>query len=273
MPNDALELLTPGEEFELQGCEDTIKAHIGAFWEVLFAFTKIQEMRLWRRDYKSFKEYCEQRWGVTAARIRQLTRAYEIKSSLTPEFAALITNEWQARELAKVPTGQRNEVVSHARSNGSVSAPALATAAQQVTAPRRQERPLIYDEIGTPITNEALPFWNRRQEVQDLLTAVSRIKVTLEKAHSTEDPLYGRVSNSVIMELSSVRQHVLEAMPYTICTVCQGNPSMQPDGCSFCTNKGLITEHQWKVQVLDEVKKLRLKQNAEYAAERDDATR
>jgi hypothetical protein len=264
--------LTGGERFDFEECESEMTNHADSFSAYMTALYRIYYHQLWRADYASFKIYCEQRWGQTYRRVKQLLQAYEIKISMPPEFAELIVNERQARELANIEPERRSAVLDNARSNGNVTAHGIAQASERLTA-RRQERMQVYDEIGTPITNDALPFWNRKQEVQDMIYSCSKIKTHIEKALSIDDPLYGRVSNGIIMELTAIRHHLLEAMPYTLCTMCQGVPSMQPKGCSFCTNKGLISEHQWKTQVLDEVKKLRLKQNAEYAAEREHATR
>lgn len=123
-----------------------------------------------------------------------------------------------------------------------------------------KQRPL--DETGTPIPDEAIPFWNRRQEVQNLLTEIISLKAKIKLAKDAEDPMYGNVSNAAIDQLSAAYQHVSEAKPYAVCTSCQGVPSFQPKGCSMCSNTGLISKWRWDTASRQEVKEMRSKVNA-----------
>lgn len=253
-----LESLTPGEQFDLEECEQKIGEGLEQFWGVLLSFSKIHEQKLWRGKYKSFTEYCEQRWGITRRRMTQLLNAHEVKTALAPEFALLITNEAQARALADVAPSRRAEVLQKLNERGAVTAKAITEEAK----PRgRVERQIILDDVGTPIPDDALPFWNRKQEAQDLLSDISRIKSILTAGRETMDPFYLRTSNATIYDLQTLYQHLLELKPYAVCTQCQGSPSLQPDGCNFCKNTGLISKHQWDTQSMAEVKAMRLKAN------------
>ena len=256
---DLLDQLTDSEEFELQECEEKIQQHLEGFWETVAAFTKIRELRLWRGKFSSMRQYCEQRWGMTDRRLRQLSDANEIRDSLPTDIADLITNERQIRALSGVEPGAREEVVRQAASQGPVTARSISEAAAK---PRgRVERVVTLDEVGTPIPDDALPFWNRKQEAQDLLSDISRIKSIVTTGRETMDPFYLHASNAVIYDLQTIYQHLLELKPYAVCTQCQGTPSLQPDGCNFCKNSGLISKHQWDTQSMAEVKAMRLKAN------------
>ena len=127
---------------------------------------------------------------------------------------------------------------------------------------KAEKPPIELDEVGTPIPTDALPFWHRREEAQKLITEVSRIKCAIEKAKNDGDPLFGKVSNAVIADLSRAYTHLLEAKPYAVCTSCMGSFSVQPKGCSTCGNKGLISKWQWETQSRKEVKDIRLRANA-----------
>lgn len=119
----------------------------------------------------------------------------------------------------------------------------------------------VFDDIGTRIPFHAIPYWKRRQEIQDMLTTLSRIKSTVERAKKEGDCMFGKVSNCAIDNLSQSYTHLLEAKPYAVCTACEGHFEVQPKGCSFCGNKGLISKWQWDVQAPKELKDLRLKAN------------
>lgn len=116
----------------------------------------------------------------------------------------------------------------------------------------------VLDDIGTEIPYDCLPFWNRRAEVQEMLTQISHIKSAIEKAKRTGDCMFGKVSNGVIDNLSLAYTQLLEAKPYAVCTTCQGRFNVQK-GCSMCGNKGLISKWQWDTQSRKEIKEIRLK--------------
>lgn len=250
--------LTLGEQSELDELEQVFSDSQEIMWRGVCALQKINELKLWRGKYRSFKDYCEQRWGLTSRRINQIFKAHDVLGNLSPEVAELITNERQARALADVAPQHREGVVRDAASRGPVTAESIGQAAK----PRgRVERQIILDDVGTPVPDDALPFWNRKQEAQDLLSDISRIKSIITTGGETMDPFYCRVGNSVIYELQTVYQLLLELKPYAVCTQCQGSPSLQPDGCNFCKNTGLISKHQWDTQSMAEVKAMRLKAN------------
>ena len=257
--------LTLGEQAELDDLERDYAQIDDGMMRGACILLKIKEGRLWRSKYKSFKDYCEQRWGLTRQRIYQMMEAYEVVGSLPDDLASLITNEGQVRALSKSPPGKRGSALRIAASRGPVTAAAIEKAADEQSKPRsiapRIERKHEYDDVGTPIPDDAMPFWKRRQEAQDLLTAVTKIKSTVTERKNVNDPFFMRISNSVIYDLQTVYQHLLECKPYAVCTTCQGTPSLQPQGCNFCKNTGLISKHQWDTQSLEEVKAMRIKDN------------
>ncbi len=76
------------------------------FVEVGMALAEIRDLRLYRREYGSFAEYCQSKWGWTRQHAYRLIEAAPIgKSNLQ------VTSLNQARELAKVEPSQRAGVV------------------------------------------------------------------------------------------------------------------------------------------------------------------
>ena len=90
--------------------------------------------------------------------------------------------------------------------------------------------------------DELLSLWARRQEAQKILTTISRLKGTLEKAQESKDKLFRAVNfNSALILCKNLYSEVLEARPYAVCPACQGLV-----GCKWCCETGLVSESRWK---------------------------
>jgi hypothetical protein len=72
----------------------------------------INERRLYRATHSTFQEYCADKWNMTAARAYQLCDAAEVMKSLPPGTSTIVDNEAKARELAKIPSEKRVEVLN-----------------------------------------------------------------------------------------------------------------------------------------------------------------
>lgn len=109
------------------------------------------------------------------------------------------------------------------------------------------------DNVGRVLTAHALPFWNRTDEVKQLLSSLSDVSRMLRAAQRDEDLMYGEVNFSAALgDLDKVMSNLSTAVPYAICTQCQG----QPKDCRLCKGKGLISKFRWDTCVPAEVKKL-----------------
>lgn len=96
------------------------------------------------------------------------------------------------------------------------------------------------DDVGRRIPDHLMELWGRRQEVQDMLTAVSRVRVALQKAQDTRDPLFSEVPYSAALaHLDQAYDAVQVAKPYAVCAVCQGH------GCKTCLQRGLLGKFRW----------------------------
>ena len=102
------------------------------------------------------------------------------------------------------------------------------------------------DAQGIPIPKEAIPYWNRRREVQELLTAISRVKCRFERAQSEGDLLFSWLSNNVIPKLESAYAAVTNAMPYAVCVECSGHA--EKIKCTVCHGTGLISKYAYDFQ-------------------------
>ena len=100
------------------------------------------------------------------------------------------------------------------------------------------------DDVGRQIPDHLLELWGRRQEVQDMLTALSRVRVALRKAQDSQDPLFSEVPfSSALAHLDQAFDAVQVAKPYAVCAVCQGR------GCKSCSDRGLLGKFRWELAV------------------------
>ena len=105
------------------------------------------------------------------------------------------------------------------------------------------------DARGEGIPPERLALWNRGQEIQDMLTALSRIKGALQKGQDLDDPLLRPVNFScALANLSQARAAIEVALRRYVCPMCHG------DGCNLCKDTGLLGQFAWDTFVPREFK-------------------
>ena len=131
-------------------------------------------------------------------------------------------------------------------------------------APPPQEQPdppaESRDKIGRVIPEHLLPLWNRSQEAQDLLTAVSRVRATLRKARETRDPLFAEINfNSALIAIDQVYAVTAVAKPYAVCPYCQGTR------CDACSKRGFVSKHRWDMTCAREFKDAAIREAGDHA--------
>lgn len=100
----------------LEQCEVTIERGRMVFMDVLEAFRKIKEGKLYRATDGTFEAYCRRRWDITARRGRQLLAAAETIEELKAPDAqgrtpvVLPTSERQTRALAGLTPDEKRKV-------------------------------------------------------------------------------------------------------------------------------------------------------------------
>lgn len=115
----------------------------------------------------------------------------------------------------------------------------------------------VVDDTGWPVPTQLIPLWNRAGEVQEMLTALSRVKGTLRSAQEKKDVLFAEVSfSSALSQLDQAWTDIKTAKPFAVCPACQGQVS---DKCTLCCGRGLISEFRWNMCVPRETKELRFK--------------
>jgi len=238
------------------------------FVEVGLALAEIRDLRLYKREYGSFKEYCREKWGWERRYTDYVIAGAEAVKSLPEKASTIVLAAGAARELAKIPTEQRGDVVQTIAAEGK---PVTAAAIKRHLPPPPMRRRAangtngavppppgqVLDATGWPIPTQLIPLWQRADEVQEMLTGLSRYKGALRAAQDKRDPLYGEVNySSALSHLDQARADVKTAKPFAVCPTCQGQI---PDKCTLCCGRGLISEHRWNTCVTREDKEFRFR--------------
>jgi hypothetical protein len=119
--------MRPAEIAERDQYVAFVKENLRTVFEVGRVLTLIREKRLYRASHATFADFCAEHFSITDRRARQLMVAAEI-GTIVPE----ITNEAQAREIARVAPADRTTVLSKAKelSGGTLTASAIRSAAE-----------------------------------------------------------------------------------------------------------------------------------------------
>ena len=143
-----VEALTVPEVDRKAQLEATIERGMQTFVEVGLALMEIRDGRLYRAEFGTFEEYCQERWGWTRQRANQLIASADVVSNL--EMTTIVvkpSTESQARPLAALPPAQQREAwerVLETAPNGKITAAIVTQAAKEIrqerTEQRRQER-------------------------------------------------------------------------------------------------------------------------------------
>ncbi|MEU6721592.1 hypothetical protein ABZ897_60000 [Nonomuraea sp. NPDC046802] len=86
------------ERDDLAACEAAIHNLRIAYWAAGKALQVIRDARLYRADYPTFEEYCEQRWDMSRSYANRLIRAWPLTERLVP-IGTKDPSEGQVREL------------------------------------------------------------------------------------------------------------------------------------------------------------------------------
>lgn len=139
--------LSPEELTTFARCEGVIERGLATFVDVGTALLEIRDGRFYRTDFGTFEDYCRDRWNLSRPRAYELMSAVGIVSAIADTGLPAPTNEGQARELARVPEGERAEVWRETleRTGGKPTAAATRTIARM-----RQTAALLIQRAYSP---------------------------------------------------------------------------------------------------------------------------
>jgi len=105
-----MEILNIEESHELERCEVVIKQGLNTFIEVGEALFIIRDKRLYRREFNTFEDYCQQKWALGKRYVNQLIQASEVISNLGAMAPILPESERQVRPLTSLEPEIQKEV-------------------------------------------------------------------------------------------------------------------------------------------------------------------
>ena len=107
----------------------------------------------------------------------------------------------------------------------------------------------VVDSLGRHVPDELAPLWHRRQEVQEVLTALSRMRSTIRHAQEGHDPLWAETNfSAALMHLDRAYAEIDATKPYVVCPMCQGI------GCRACKERGLLGKFRYDTVIPRELK-------------------
>ena len=107
----------------------------------------------------------------------------------------------------------------------------------------------LVDSLGRHVPEDLAPLWHRRQEVQDFLTALSRMRSTIRHAQEGHDPLWAETNfSAALMHLDRAYSEIDATKPYVVCPMCQGI------GCRACKERGLLGKFRYDTVIPRELK-------------------
>lgn len=102
---------------------------------------------------------------------------------------------------------------------------------------------VVKDDTGIAIPPKAMVYWDRREEVTQLLSAITRIKGIIKQAIEEKDALFHEVNgNDMVARCEYLYGGLKVAMPYAVCPTCQGK---LPEKCSMCGGKAMVSKHRF----------------------------
>lgn len=212
---------------------------------------EFSEKELWRPlKFESLTDYAENALGKDYQWIWRQKTAAEIAES-HPEVKDVAT----AVAVKKIPLPQRRQVVSAAleQSQGELTPKAIKNAVASQMEPKKTIK-LQQDATGCDIPPEIQPFWNRNEEVQFLLSMISKVRTTLEKAAESRDKLFCKIDiQMTVSRLKMVYEEIDSAKSFAVCPDCNG---LIDDSCQLCRGRGTLSKFHWGM-VDENIKKLR----------------
>lgn len=267
--------LSDGERLRFEQCRTIVRTNLKTCFEVGAALMEIRDGKLYREHWKTFEAFCQAEFSMSRRHADRLIEADAVKKSLpkpSPEKEnetnwSQNLSESHARELKNVPVELRNEVLeaAAATTGGEPTATAIREAAAVIAPTRSPEPPkpvIELDRTGFAIPEKLVPFWERRREVQKLLDAVSLLRTRLREGQEADDLLYRPIASQakrqtwteLLTALDKAYAHIGQAMPYAVCPYCQGRLL---DTCTFCQQRGFVSEFDYNTKVPAEDRRIR----------------
>lgn len=226
------------------------------FVKVGMALMDIKDTKTYLLDSSSFEEFCKKEYGFTKRYALFLISSSAVVEDLPEDAGPLVPSERAARALGKLPKNKRAKVIRKIVKSGKIVT--TETIAEVVKSDETPKLEVERDELGVPIPAKVSEIWARREEVQGMLSQLSAIKCAVDKGIKDNDPLYRELSNTAVADLKQAYHALAYALPYTVCTGCNGQLI---EKCLLCKGRGFLSKERYRT-VPEETRSLREKVNS-----------
>lgn len=230
----------------------------------------IFKTNLWNRTHTSFVDFLMDRFSIQKSYAYMLIKSAKIEVENEEKSTAVEQpnspppeNKNNGHSPPPKPE-EKQEPEPRSNTDGKFPLSGNRHSVKPESKPTPKDAPIELDKLGTPIPLDALPYWNRQQEVQDILSQISKLKMKVVKARQGEDALWMVIDNFVEARFDQLHSVISQAKPFTVCSQCQGSPTLN-GSCTLCHSTGLISKFKWDNVTPKEFKEIRMKSNIEYA--------
>lgn len=186
----------------------------------------IRDKKLYRSEFKTFKEFCEQKCGL---HIRTAQR--------------------KLKELTHVNKMRQLSQNSEESNQNDESQPDVDVQSEEIVLDKTE----AHFEVPEAILND----WKRADEVgKEVIRKVSELKCFLEKGKNDDDIIFRELSITAAAYATNLYTAVKSIPPYAVCTSCQG---IQANKCVTCKGRGFFSKDFYDRAIPVEVKTLRNK--------------
>jgi hypothetical protein len=242
--------------------------------ECLRLAVEINNTGVWRKTHITFANFLMDTLEIQKSQAYRLIEAAKIVESKEESGESPPTTERSARAISDAKKNGEHE----SKNDEESEQPSVRNSTEQnspsggmrnsVKSGSKPPKPeMKFDRIGTPITDDALPWWEG-EHIKNLnaeLKVITDLKKRILDYRSDGNFMWMKITNTIESDIAYLYFLIKEAKPYAICTTCQGSPSLQPEGCSYCHNTGLISKRFWDTASMKEIKEIRMKSNRDIA--------
>lgn len=195
-----MEELKTNEKQELQKHETTIKKGLNTFVEVGQALLEIRENKLYRIEYNTFEQYCQEKWQMTRQRSYELINASVVIQNVS-NCLQKPTTESQVRPLTRLEPEIQNAVWKET----------IEKHGENITAKKVQEVANDWKEASKEIKQQKNEGVFVAATDKDILKKAKEIKE--QKAAAYKQKIVERIENKVSQtEISQEEQDLIDKL-------------------------------------------------------------
>lgn len=220
---------------ELAEQEAVIEKNIEGFYAVGQALTRIRDEKLYVGQYKSFKDYCNERWEFSRSRAYQLMNAVVTVDKIKALDGATSAKVSSVSTMVDTDEGEP-ESYPRALPGGNPAIPGNERQARKAAA-EIEEKPAESngkpepprDPNGARIPANLKPILDAADEYQAIIGALGKIRGQLDGMAKRPDGVFlAERMTRLSADLTNAQREVRSAKPYQVCPYCSGK-GCKPD--------------------------------------------